>query len=642
VGRRLEQAGRTRALLVALLDVAGPRETKSYAVDDKGQAAALAEPSAEEQYGAAFRRWGLDADGTPEAEAVARLRALPGTVREEALAGLDAWMAHRRRDKAGKADWRRLRRLADGADDNETSRQLRALVCGEAGPDARAAAALLGGLTGPAAPWAALAERGRERRWLLAELRARAQEEQWPALSVVLLARAAAQAGDAAGAEAVLRQALARRPGQVVLLDALGRLLEGQGRGRLGEAVECFRAARAVQPRLGVALARALIKAGRGGEAEAVVRELLRRHPNNPELHVYLGYALYEQKELVEAVQAYRRAIHLRPDFPEAYYNLGNALRAQKELVEAVQAYRKAIQLRPDYPEAYVNLGAALAAQKELVEAVKAFRRAIDLRPEYASAYNGLGSALRAQKELVEAVQAFRRAIQLRPDFAQAHCNLGHALREQGRFPEALASYRRGHQLGSKRPGWPYPSAAWVAGCARLAELDQKLAAVRSGKGQPASPAEALELASLCRHPARRLHATAAHFAVEAFAAQPNLAGDLGRQPRYYAACSAALTAAGRAEDAKGLSEADRAGLRRQALAWLRADLAVHARWAQRGNAKTRAAVRQRLAHWLQDADLAAVRDQEALGRLPWGERAEWHHLWEGANRLSRQGARKD
>jgi hypothetical protein len=181
-----------------------------------------------------------------------------------------------------------------------------------------------------------------------------------------------------------------------------------------------------------------------------------------------------------------------------------------------------------------------------------------------------------------------------------------------------------------------------VAGCARLVELDDKLPAVRSGKAQPASPTEALELADLCRHPARRLHATAARLAAGALAREPKLAGDLRRQHRYHAACDAARAAAGQAEDAKALSEADRAGLRRQALAWLRADLAAYARLAERGDAETRAAVRQRLAHWLQDADLAAVRDQAALGRLAWGERAEWHHLWEGAARLSRQAARKD
>jgi hypothetical protein len=201
-------------------------------------------------------------------------------------------------------------------------------------------------------------------------------------------------------------------------------------------------------------------------------------------------------------------------------------------------------------------------------------------------------------------------------------------LREQGRFADALATLRRGHELGSKTPGWRYPSAAWVARCARLAELDQKLPAVRDGKDQPASPAEALELAALCRHPARRLHATSARLAAGAFSAQPKLADNLKDQPRYHAACSASLAAAGLADDAKRLTEEERAALRRQALAWLRADLALYAKMAKSDNPRARAAVRQRLEHWRQDADLAPVRDKAALAKLPEAEREDWQKLW--------------
>jgi hypothetical protein len=38
--------------------------------------------------------------------------------------------------------------------------------------------------------------------------------------------------------------------------------------------------------------------------------------------------------------------------------------------------------------------------------------------------------------------------------------------------------------------------------------------------------------------------------------------------------------------------------------------------------------IRQRLAHWQQDADLAAVRDDKALSLLPEKERQEWRKLW--------------
>jgi hypothetical protein len=179
-----------------------------------------------------------------------------------------------------------------------------------------------------------------------------------------------------------------------------------------------------------------------------------------------------------------------------------------------------------------------------------------------------------------------------------------------------------------------------VADCARLAELDDRLPDVLGGKRRPASPAEALAFARLCRHPARGLYATSARLAAGAFAAQPRLADDLRRQHRYSAACSAARAAAGEGRDAKGLDAAERTGLRRQALAWLRTDLSLYARLAQRGNAKTKEMVRQRLAFWLQDADFVSVRDKAALERLPWGERAGWHHLWEGVDLVRERTAR--
>jgi hypothetical protein len=78
--------------------------------------------------------------------------------------------------------------------------------------------------------------------------------------------------------------------------------------------------------------------------------------------------------------------------------------------------------------------------------------------------------------------------------------------------------------------------------------------------------------------------------------------------------------------------------LRRQALTWLRADLAVYARWAKGDDPKQKAAVRQRLAHWQQDADLASVRGA-AIDRLPEAERAAWRRLWDAVEALRQEAS---
>ena len=76
---------------------------------------------------------------------------------------------------------------------------------------------------------------------------------------------------------------------------------------------------------------------------------------------------------------------------------------------------------------------------------------------------------------------------------------------------------------------------------------------------------------------------------------------------------------------------------RRQALRWLRADLAAYTQLAGRDDPKLKQAIRQRLGHWQKDADLAPVRDAEALNKLPGYERDVWRQLWADVDALRKK-----
>jgi hypothetical protein len=110
--------------------------------------------------------------------------------------------------------------------------------------------------------------------------------------------------------------------------------------------------------------------------------------------------------------------------------------------------------------------------------------------------------------------------------------------------------------------------------------------------------------------------------------------GDLNSGNRYNAACAAALAAAGQGEDAAKLDDAEKARLRKQADEWLRADLSAYAKLIASGKPDARALVQQRLQHWQQDADLAGIRDANALAKLPETERENWRKLWADVDAL--------
>jgi tetratricopeptide (TPR) repeat protein len=347
--------------------------------------------------------------------------------------------------------------------------------------------------------------------------------------------------------------------------------------------------------------------------------------PDLASAHYSLGNALRGQGKLAEAIAAWREAIRLQPDYALAHNNLGAALSGQGKLAEAIAELREAIRLQPDDAAAHGNLGLALRGQGKLSEAVTEYREAIRLRPDDAAAHYGLGNALRDQGRAVEAVTELREAIRLRPDFAAAHCNLGIVLQRQGNFREALDELSKGHELGSKRPDWQYPSAEWVRRAERMAALEARLPAVIRGDDRPRDGAEATALADMAYQVGR--HGASTRLYIGAFESDRRLAEDMRSGHRYNAACAAALAGAGRGED-RPTDEAEKARWRKQAVAWLRADLALWAKQVESGPPPAKALAVQKLRHWKADSDLVGIRDEAAIRSLPADEQGACRALW--------------
>jgi tetratricopeptide (TPR) repeat protein len=430
------------------------------------------------------------------------------------------------------------------------------------------------------------------------------------------------------------QKAIAADPKHANAHNNLGLALAGQK--DVEGAIECDRKAIALDPKdanahnnLGVALKRK----GQVEEAIAEYKEAIAADPKHANAHNNLGVALAGQKDVEGAIASYRKAIAADPKHANAYNNLGAILcDVKRDYGGAIACFQNAIAADPKCALAHNNLGLALYGKKDVEGAIASYRKAIAIDPMFARAHHNLGYALKAKGDLDGAIACFRKAIALQPKFAEAHCNLGHALREQGSFPEALRYLEAGHQLGSRRTGWRYPSAAWVQRARRLVELDGKLLRVLSGKAKPRDAAERLALADLAQKPYKREYAFAARLYAEAFAAKGATA-DLLAQHRYNAACASALAAAGIGEGAAKLQDKERSRLRQQALDWLKADLVAWTKVAE-GLAKRRPQVRQQLTYWRAAPNLAAVRDKAALDKLPEAERASWRKLWADVDAL--------
>jgi serine/threonine-protein kinase len=360
-----EAARKDRDLLAALLEVRGPRELTPLRVNEKRNLNVAQEQTAEEQFAAAFRAWGLDVNATPTAEAAARLKARPPVVVTEVIAALDDWASQCRQDRRPEAEWRRVAELAALLDEGSDSkrRELREIMARGQLPVERALGVLSAALRPVPIPVELPLGRDRSRLRQIAEQTNAATE---PILGILTLVRALLVAGDEKRAEQLLRVAIVRRPHEVVLYHTLGRLLIEREEPRWDEAVECYMAARGVRSDLGVNLATALQRSGRDLEGVALLAQLASDLGSaDPTLFFRYGAALSD--------------FQTRPVSAEDYYNRGYKRQGNGWLPEAMADYRQAIRLKPDYGEAHCRLADVLSQQGRYREALDSLRQGLKM-----------------------------------------------------------------------------------------------------------------------------------------------------------------------------------------------------------------------------------------------------------------------
>ena len=471
----------------------------------------------------------------------------------ELLGALDQWIfARRRRNPAGA---RRLVAVSRAADPDPWRSRLRdALDSRDA--DRGQALAVLEQLTASPA---------------VAEL---------PSKTTARLASALSYLGDREKAISLLRLAQRAHPDDFWINWDLATNLRDLG--RHDEAIRFFSVAVAVRPRSDLALDQ-------------------------------LGTALYEAGRLEEAAATLRHGVRLRPENAKIRVNLGAILMDQGEAGRAEAEFREAKRLRPGDLMIRNRIADVFMEKGEGGSAVAELREGVDQDPENARAHDALGTALWDTGRADEAVASFRAAVRIDPRFAPAYSKLGRALLERGEFAEAIESLRRGHYgpVGTDRRS---PSAALLREAERMAALDARLPALLRGEVRTADADEAAAFARLCF--IKQRFATSARLWSEAFAARPTLADDLRAGHRHRAARAAALAGSGRGKDDPTPDAAERERWRRQALDWLRDDLAAYKQQWESGPPRGRAAAPRQLGLWRVDPALAGLRDEPALSAM--------------------------
>ncbi len=184
----------------------------------------------------------------------------------------------------------------------------------------------------------------------------------------------------------------------------------------------------------------AALRSGRVGEAQDLARNLLARHPRNPDALELFGMTLLAQDKASEAIEPLRNAASARPGAIVEIL-LGQALRRTGRIAEALTVLQQASERQPPVSGAFFELGTLLHEKRRVAEAEAVLIRGMAVAPAGQLSF-ALGTIFLERGDFQDASASFARALAANPGHPSVLCGLGRARMALGELDRALEKFR--------------------------------------------------------------------------------------------------------------------------------------------------------------------------------------------------------
>ena len=240
--------------------------------------------------------------------------------------------------------------------------------------------------------------------------------------------------GQGEAAIAALRRAVALKPDMADAWRALADHLTASGDPEGADAAYARHIKAATKdPRL-LAPAAALVD-NRIPEAEALLREHLKRHPSDVAALRMLAEVAARLRRYPDAQVLLERCLELAPSFDAARHNYATVLNRQGKAAAALPHVEQLLAKEPRNP-GYRNLKAAVLANVgDYSGSAKIYEAVLNEFPHQPKAWMSYGHSLKTSGRLADSVAAYRRAIATEPTLGEAYWSLANL--KTFRFSEA-------------------------------------------------------------------------------------------------------------------------------------------------------------------------------------------------------------
>ncbi|MGO9993463.1 MAG: tetratricopeptide repeat protein [Steroidobacteraceae bacterium] len=300
------------------------------------------------------------------------------------------------------------------------------------------------------------------------------------------LAMLRAEGNDAAGAEKLIDEVLAKSP-----RDNEALLLRGNielSRKDPKAAIADLRAVLRDQPNaVGVlrTLAHAHFANGEPAIAEETMRRAVEANPKDPSLRLDLAQLLAQMGKPDQAKPILAEIVKEQPNNVAALDTLFRVSAASKDYEAAKSAADAIVAIQPKSASGYMYEGLVAETEKHLNEAVRLYGEAADLQPDALEPLQAQIRLLVSDKRMSEAMKRLDEVTARAPTVALAPSIKGNLLLGQGLASEAQAAYR---MAIARAPTWwvPYRGLAEAQFAAK--DPDAALATLRNGQATVSQP----------------------------------------------------------------------------------------------------------------------------------------------------------
>ncbi len=166
-------------------------------------------------------------------------------------------------------------------------------------------------------------------------------------------------------------------------------------------------------------------------------------------LSIAAGYAETVEKDADKRIRLLRELVRKYPDEKYALLDLGRLYQERREYPESVAMLGRAVALDPDFGFAVNQLAYSYAMMGDFDEALRLFARYAALNPGDANPIDSIGETYIRMGRLASAEEKFREALELKPDFFYEYASLLYVACLREDYP---AAYRWTDELDRRAP----------------------------------------------------------------------------------------------------------------------------------------------------------------------------------------------